>query len=175
MVEKLKRKPTRWRPHLSALTRLHLALGYSIAEIASEIGCHVDTVRSHIRHERLDRPLSEMDCAALAVSVELGRIMQELQTAEPGSSLQTQLRQQLKAYQKGLDASGTPSRDDGPQDKTLGEMSDDELRAYLADLVPGLATEIAGQPAEPQGSSGAGAVSISGPGTERSAPATPAG
>lgn len=168
MVEKLKRKRTRWTPHLSRVTRLHLALGRTIPDIASVIGCHWQTVRKYIDLENLDAPMNEPARAALAETVELEKILLELQQAEPGSSQQSRLRQHLKAFHKRVEISLTDGLSKSAREKTLGEMSDGELRTYLATLVPGLESDSHPAGPEPSGPDRAVAVSVPGAGADGS-------
>lgn len=138
MVGKLRKQPIRWTPFTSRVVALRLALGQSVTEIAKAIGCCADTVRAHVDKEKLDIELSDRARLALAEAVEAERILAELQTVEPGSPAQARLRTSLKGFRKQADEQSDFSEGAMEPTKTIGEMSDDELRVYVASLVPGL-------------------------------------
>lgn len=137
MVEKTRKVAKRWNRRHSLEAVLRLAEGQSAPRLAEVMGFSVDTVRNHIKAEQLNHARDEDRLTAVALQLERSRLRLELLDAESGSAVQARLRASFATLSKlGLEAS---EQESGMMTKRkLGEMSDDELRAYVASLVPGL-------------------------------------
>jgi hypothetical protein len=163
MTELPARPQRRWARQHELETRLRLGLGQGPAEIAAALGFHPRTVRGHIRGDGLCPPASGSERRALALSLDEERAVQALLSAQPGSPAQARLRTSLMA---GLPAS-PPLQEQETEMRSLKEireMSDDELRAYVASLVPGLESKATPDPdARPERTDGEISVSEDGP------------
>ena len=140
MVEKMKNKTGRcWQARHSREAALRLYLGQTKAQIAAAMGFTDRTVRTHVQAEGLAAPMDGAARLALLAAVEVDRVMAELLDAEPGSPVQARLRTSFLALRRGLAGSGTDQQESDMKTRgEIGEMSDDELRNYVASLVPGL-------------------------------------
>ncbi len=168
MVEKMNDEVMRWLVRHSREVQVRLALGHSITAIAETFGCGRDTVTRHIELEAFSVPSSSAEILSLAVEVEGHKVIEDVFGAMPGSAAQARLRTSLLAFSK---PSRTLSNDEETGMKSLKdleEMADDELRDYVASLVPGLEVKDARAPDETtSGSDGKISVPDDGtPGTE---------
>lgn len=142
MVEKIRKPAKRWKRRHSQEAILRLAEGQSAPMLAEIMDFNVDTVRNHIQAEQLNHVSDDDRLAAIALQLELSRLRLELLDAESGSAVQARLRASFATLSKM--GSEKLEEEAGMMTKQkLGEMSDDELRAYVASLVPGLEVKAA--------------------------------
>jgi hypothetical protein len=136
MVEKVRKTARRWLRRHSLEAVLRLAEGQSHMQLAEVMDFCVDTVRKHIKDEKLEA------LAAMTLSLERSRLRLELLDAESGAATQARLRASYATLSK-LGEPAIEQESDVKTRKAIGEMSDDELRAYVASLVPGLEVKTA--------------------------------
>lgn len=158
MVEKEKRNQAVWLPCHSREARLRWSLGQSFNEIAARMDWHPATISKHAQLEGLDVPISRAEQIALINEISLDRAMRCLLDIEPGAAAETRLLARLNDFQT--------QEDDMKTRAAIGEMSDDELRRYVASLVPGLETKAA-MADEPRGDGADERVSVPAVGTTR--------
>ena len=138
MVKKTRHSGRFWRDRHSKETRLRLSLGQSRQEISDAIGFCRRTVGKHIETANLDAPLSLSERVTIACELEADKTIIDALGAQSGSVAQARFRAGLKAL------SEKPNQPRAEQEfvmrslKEIREMSGDELRAYVASLVPGL-------------------------------------
>lgn len=166
MVKKIGSKRFLWLPRHSKEVRVRLALGQSMLTIAEAFGCHRDTIKGHIEREQLV-PADGMALVALVKEIESAKAIENLFDADPGSIQQARLRTALQQYVSSAQSDETMEEGDMNGHKEIGEMSDDELRVYVASLVPGLETKGLGGD-EPPGDGVSLAISVSENGKARS-------
>ncbi len=142
MVEKVRKTARRWLRRHSLEAVLRLAEGQSHMQLAEVMDFCVDTVRKHIKDEKLDAPQNEEALAAMTLSLERSRLRLELLDAESGAATLARLRASYATLSK-LGEPAIEQESDVKTRKAIGEMSDDELRAYVASLVPGLEVKTA--------------------------------
>ena len=137
MVDKIRKPAKRWKRRHSLEAILRLAEGQSAPMLAEIMDFNVDTVRNHIQAEQLNHVSDDERLAAIALQLELSRLRLELLDAETGSAVQARLRASFATLSK-LGSEKQEEEAGMMTKQKLGEMSDDELRAYVASLVPGL-------------------------------------
>ncbi|MGC6499672.1 MAG: hypothetical protein ACON4C_05715 [Henriciella sp.] len=166
MVEAPVRHLRRWSSRHALETRLRLGFGQGVPEIAVALGFHPRTVRGHIRSDGLVPPATGQERRDLILSLDEERAVQGLLSAEPGSAAQLRLRRSLMAGEGRTDPVQEQETDMRSL-KEIREMSEDELRAYVASLVPGLESKAtADAHAGPERTDGE--ISLSEDGTPRS-------
>ena len=92
MVEKVRKTARRWLRRHSLEAVLGLAEGQSHMQLAEVMDFCVDTVRKHIKDEKLDAPQNEEALAAMTLSLERSRLRLELLDAKSGAATQARLR-----------------------------------------------------------------------------------
>ena len=141
MVEKISKNKIslgqHWCERHSKEVTLRLALGQTHGTIARAIGFKTDTVRARIKRDRLKRALSKAERFQLSLEIEQDRLLEGLLSEAPGTPRHARLSAAHIAAQTAR--SGVASDETEKEGQMiLGEMSDDELRTYVASLVPGL-------------------------------------
>ena len=151
MVKKTPHSSRFWRDRHSKETRLRLSLGQSRQEISDAIGFSLWTVARYVESANLDAPLSLPERVEIACELETDKMIIDALEAQSGSLAQARLRAGLKGL------SGTLNQSKAGQEfvmrslKEIREMSGDELRAYVASLVPGLESKATPEPQPDRG------------------------
>lgn len=148
MLEKLGSKaavPKRfWSPRDSLESRLRRSYGETYESIGAAIGFSSDTVRIRMKRDKLEPAQTVVERLALALALVADQVAQETLTGQSAEPEQHKQRQQLRMLYQALVPmkGGPPASQDKEADmkhlKDIKEMSDDDLRAYVASLVSGL-------------------------------------
>lgn len=167
MLEQVSQDPDRqkpgapkklWSQRDSLETRLRRSYGETSETIAQAIGFAPDTVRLHMKAEKLAPAKSVTERLALALALMADTVARETLTGAEFAPAQHRQRQELRLlYQalhpaSGMGAHAQDKEGDMKHLKDIKEMSDDDLRAYVASLVSGL--EAKTTPASEPGSNG---------------------
>lgn len=140
-------KPSRnWLERHSKEVILRRSLGQSYPEIAQALGWNENTVKSRARREGLDRPISVGERKQLIGEVERDKVIEGLLDAVAGSPVYMRLRTCVEMLSETREQGPDAEAREAEKRKEIGEMSDAELRAYVAELVPGLARRTADEP-----------------------------
>jgi hypothetical protein len=158
MVEKQKQKPTVWLPRHSREVHLRRSLGQACPAIAASMGWARRTIDQHVLDEDLDRILTRAEQVRLINEISLERALLALLDVEPGAAAEGRLLARVNEIEA--------QESDVKTRAAIGEMSDDELRNYVASLVPGLETKAA-MGDEPRAVGTGGGVSVPDVGTAR--------
>ena len=133
MVEKEKQKPTVWLPCHSREVHLRRSLGQACFAIAACMGWDRRTINQHVLDEGLGRVLTRAEQVRLINEISLERALLALLEVEPGAAAEGRLLARVNEIEA--------QESDVKTRAAIGEMSDDELRRYVASLVPGLETK----------------------------------
>lgn len=135
------------------------ALGQTQDEIGDAMGRTGEAVRARLKTLK-DAPFTRQSRLYLLRRMVALRAMAHLLDAVPGSAAEGRLLARLEALNE------TEEEQDVAQTRDIGDMDEDELRAFVADLVPRLETKSAGQ-ADSGAGRVAGAVSVPADGAGR--------
>jgi len=135
MVEKQKQKPTVWLPRHSREVHLRRSLGQACPAIATSMGWARRTIDQHVLDEDLDRVLTRAEQVRLINEISLERALWALLDIEAGAAAEGRLLARVNEIEA--------QEGDVKTRAAIGEMSDDELRDYVASLVPRLETKAA--------------------------------
>lgn len=133
-----------WSPRDSLETRLRRSYGETYHSIGAAIGFSADTVRIRAKQDKLKPAETVAERLALALALVADAVAHETLTGQAAGAEQHKQRQQLRMlYQalvpmKGRPAASQDKEADMKHLKDIKEMSDDDLRAYVASLVSGL-------------------------------------
>ncbi len=139
MIRKNAKPSRKWLQRHSKEVILRRSLGQSYPEIAQAIGWNENTVKSRARREGLNRPISAGERKQLIGEVERDKVIEGLLDAVAGSPVHMRLRTCVEMLSEGSEQGPDADAREAEKRKEIGEMSDAELRAYVAGLVPGLA------------------------------------
>ncbi|MEL8056099.1 MAG: hypothetical protein AAGK66_08090, partial [Pseudomonadota bacterium] len=136
----------RWaRRHSLEAAILH-AMGHSFHRIGTLIGFTGHTVQKHLRKDRLLARMDLVELQSLAEELKRLKAFEALALAPSGSADMKRIGEMIEKSSS-LTKSETEARDRGMISiNDVNEMSDDELTAYVASMVPGLETSSMAEP-----------------------------
>ena len=133
MVEEEKQESTVWLPRHSREVQVRLSLGQTRNAIAGAMDIELQAVEQHIQDEGLDGNLTCAEQVEYVTEISLQRALLALLETEPGAAVEGRLLLRVSEF--------VAQESDVKTRAAIGEMSDDELRDYVASLVPGLETK----------------------------------
>lgn len=140
MTNNHKNRGLRWtRRHSLEAAILH-AMGHSCHRIGTLIGFTGQTVHKHLKKDGLLASLDLVDIQSLAEELRRLKAFEALALAPSGSADMKRIGEMIEKSGS-VTKSETEARDRGMISiNDVNEMSDDELTAYVASMVPGLET-----------------------------------
>ena len=133
-----------WSPRDALEARLRRSYGETYQAIGEAIGFSADTVRIRMKRDGLKPADSVAERLALALSLVADTVAREALTGAASDAALLRQRQELRllyqALHPALGAAPNTQDKEGAMKtiKDIKEMSDDDLRAYVAGLVSGL-------------------------------------